>query len=62
MIGRALISAYDKAGLDERDRASPELGVELVASDGTAAFLESLGLEVTRVDELTEVPEVLGGG
>jgi phosphoribosylaminoimidazolecarboxamide formyltransferase / IMP cyclohydrolase len=61
VIGRALISAYDKAGLDELGPGLAELGVELVASDGTAAFLESLGLEVTRVDELTEVPELLGG-
>jgi len=61
VIQRALISAYDKAGLDELGPGLAELGVELVASDGTAAFLESLGLEVTRVDELTEVPELLGG-
>jgi phosphoribosylaminoimidazolecarboxamide formyltransferase / IMP cyclohydrolase len=61
VIQRALISAYDKAGLDELGPGLAELGVELVASDGTAAFLESLGLKVTRVDELTEVPELLGG-
>jgi phosphoribosylaminoimidazolecarboxamide formyltransferase / IMP cyclohydrolase len=61
VIRRALISAYDKAGLDALGPGLAELGVELVASDGTAAFLESLGLEVTRVDELTEVPELLGG-
>jgi phosphoribosylaminoimidazolecarboxamide formyltransferase/IMP cyclohydrolase len=61
VIQRALISAYDKAGLDELGPGLAELGVELVASDGTAAFLESLRLEVTRVDELTEVPELLGG-
>ena len=61
VIRRALISAYDKDGLEELGKGLAELGVELVASDGTAAFLESLGLEVTRVDELTEVPELLGG-
>ena len=61
MIQRALISAYDKAGLDELGPGLAELGVELVASNGTAAFLESLGLQVTKVDELTEVPELLGG-
>jgi phosphoribosylaminoimidazolecarboxamide formyltransferase/IMP cyclohydrolase len=61
VIRRALISAYDKAGLDELGPGLARLGVELVASDGTAAFLESLGLDVTRVDELTEVPELLGG-
>jgi phosphoribosylaminoimidazolecarboxamide formyltransferase / IMP cyclohydrolase len=61
LISRALISAYDKAGLDELGPGLAALGVEIVASDGTAAFLESLGLEVTRIDALTEVPELLGG-
>ena len=58
---RALISAYDKTGLGEFARGLDELGCELVASGGTAAFLESEGLSVTRVEELTEVPELLGG-
>jgi phosphoribosylaminoimidazolecarboxamide formyltransferase/IMP cyclohydrolase len=58
---RALISVYDKTGLDELGRGLAELGVELVASGGTAAFLEEQGLAVTRVEELTEVPEMLGG-
>jgi phosphoribosylaminoimidazolecarboxamide formyltransferase/IMP cyclohydrolase len=58
---RALISAYDKSGLDELTRGLAELGVELVASGGTAAYLEELGLDVRSVEELTEVPELLGG-
>jgi phosphoribosylaminoimidazolecarboxamide formyltransferase/IMP cyclohydrolase len=58
---RALISVYDKTGLEEFARGLAELDVELVASGGTATALEEAGLEVTRVDELTEVPELLGG-
>jgi phosphoribosylaminoimidazolecarboxamide formyltransferase/IMP cyclohydrolase len=58
---RALISVYDKAGLDEFAAGLAELGVELVASGGTAAFISELGLAVTPVDELTDVPELLGG-
>jgi phosphoribosylaminoimidazolecarboxamide formyltransferase/IMP cyclohydrolase len=38
-----------------------ELGVELVASGGTADHLAEHGVEATRVEELTEVPEMLGG-
>jgi phosphoribosylaminoimidazolecarboxamide formyltransferase/IMP cyclohydrolase len=38
-----------------------ELDFELVASGGTATFLEGLGLEVTKVEELTASPEMLGG-
>jgi phosphoribosylaminoimidazolecarboxamide formyltransferase / IMP cyclohydrolase len=58
---RALISVFDKTGLDELARGLDELGVELVASGGTAAHLEGLGLAAARVESLTEVPELLGG-
>ncbi|MBI4171529.1 MAG: hypothetical protein HY511_02095, partial [Actinobacteria bacterium] len=39
MIARALLSVYDKAGLEEFARGLAELGVELVASGGTAEAL-----------------------
>ena len=58
---RALISVYDKTGLGDFARGLDELGFELVASGGTASFLESERVPVTRVEELTEFPEVLGG-
>ncbi|MFL5967985.1 MAG: bifunctional phosphoribosylaminoimidazolecarboxamide formyltransferase/IMP cyclohydrolase [Gaiellaceae bacterium] len=59
---RALISVYDKAGLQEFGRGLAELGWELVASGGTADFLErEVGLDVNRVEELTGVGEMLGG-
>jgi phosphoribosylaminoimidazolecarboxamide formyltransferase / IMP cyclohydrolase len=58
---RALISVYDKAALAEFARGLADLGAELVASGGTAAYLEELGLEVTRVETVTEAPELLGG-
>ncbi|HEY3542429.1 MAG TPA: bifunctional phosphoribosylaminoimidazolecarboxamide formyltransferase/IMP cyclohydrolase [Gaiellaceae bacterium] len=58
---RALISVYDKTGIDEFARGLAELGWSLVASGGTAAHLESLGLAVDRVEALTDFPEMLGG-
>jgi phosphoribosylaminoimidazolecarboxamide formyltransferase/IMP cyclohydrolase len=59
---RALISVYDKSGLEEFARGLSDLGVELVASGGTADFLETeVGLDVERVEELTGVAEMLGG-
>jgi len=61
VIKRALLSVYDKARLEPFARGLAELGVELVASGGTAAHLQKAGLEVTPVEELTEVPELLGG-
>jgi phosphoribosylaminoimidazolecarboxamide formyltransferase / IMP cyclohydrolase len=58
---RALISVYDKAGIDEFARALADLGWELVSSGGTATFLEEQGLDVTRVEDVTRAPEMLGG-
>ena len=60
-VPRALISVYDKTGVDEFARGLAELGWELVSSGGTAAFLEEQGLDVTRVEDVTEAPEMLGG-
>ena len=58
---RALISTYDKTGLDTFARGLARLGWSLVASGGTATYLEQLGLEVDHVDALTDSPEMLGG-
>src|SRR5437899_1430065 len=58
---RALTSGYDKPDLEDCARGLEALGAELVASGGTATHLEDLGLRPTRVDGLTDVPELLGG-
>jgi phosphoribosylaminoimidazolecarboxamide formyltransferase/IMP cyclohydrolase len=53
---------YDKTGLEQFARGLAELDFELVASGGTADFLErEVGLDVERVEELTGVAEMLGG-
>ncbi len=58
---RALISVYDKHGIDTFARGLADLGYELVSSGGTADFLEEQELEVTRVEDVTGAPEMLGG-
>jgi len=58
---RALISVYDKTGVVAFARGLAELGFELVSSGGTASALDDAGLEVTRVEDLTGFPEMLGG-
>jgi len=58
---RALISTYDKTGLETFARGLVELGWVLVASGNTAAALEELGLPVERVEAVTDFPEMLGG-
>jgi phosphoribosylaminoimidazolecarboxamide formyltransferase/IMP cyclohydrolase len=61
VIDRALISVFDKTGLDVFARDLNDLGVEIVASGGTAAYVGELGIDVVPVEELTDVPELLGG-
>ena len=61
MIERALLSTFDKTGLADFARGLAELGVELVASGGTADHLAEHQLDVKRVEDLTEIPELLGG-
>ncbi len=60
-VGRALLSVSDKTGLVPFARGLSELGVELVASGGTARALREAGLAVVDVAELTGSPEMLGG-
>src|SRR4030095_13233910 len=61
LIRRALLSVWDKAGLVEFARGLEELDVLLVASGGTAEHLGENGIEATLVEDLTEIPEMLGG-
>jgi phosphoribosylaminoimidazolecarboxamide formyltransferase / IMP cyclohydrolase len=59
-VKRALLSTYDKTGLAAFAEGLDRLGVELVASGGTARFLADAGLPVTRLEELTGFAEMLG--
>ena len=60
-IKRALLSVYDKTGLVDFGLALTGLGVELVASGGTARTLREAGVDVIAVSDLTGSPEILGG-
>jgi phosphoribosylaminoimidazolecarboxamide formyltransferase / IMP cyclohydrolase len=60
-LRRALVSVFDKEGLDLLAAALGAAGVEVVSTGSTAAALEGHGLAVTRVEELTGVPELLDG-
>ena len=58
---RALLSVWDKSGLVDVARALAGLGVELVASGGTAAALADAGIAHADVAAVTGFPEMLGG-
>jgi len=60
-VARALLSVSDKAGLVELAKDLSALGIELVASGGSAAAIRDAGLPVLDVAELTGSPEMLGG-
>ncbi|MCF3124313.1 bifunctional phosphoribosylaminoimidazolecarboxamide formyltransferase/IMP cyclohydrolase [Streptomyces arenae] len=60
-IKRALVSVYDKTGLEELARGLHEAGVELVSTGSTAARIAGAGVPVTKVEELTGFPECLDG-
>lgn len=58
---RALLSVYDKTGLDSLGRGLSDLGWDLVASGGTARALELAGIAITPVEVVTHAPEMLAG-
>ncbi len=60
-IRRALVSVYDKSGLEELVRGLHDAGVVLVSTGGSANLIEGLGLPVTKVEDLTGFPECLDG-
>ncbi|WP_166356415.1 bifunctional phosphoribosylaminoimidazolecarboxamide formyltransferase/IMP cyclohydrolase [Phytoactinopolyspora limicola] len=60
-VTRALISVYDKSGLDELARGLAEAGVAIVSTGSTAARIADAGVPVTRVEDLTGFPECLDG-
>ncbi len=60
-IKRALVSVYDKTGLEALVRGLDSAGVALVSTGGSAALIESLGITVTKVEDLTGFPECLDG-
>ncbi|MEU5347243.1 bifunctional phosphoribosylaminoimidazolecarboxamide formyltransferase/IMP cyclohydrolase [Streptomyces sp. NPDC020766] len=61
VIRRALISVYDKTGLEELARGLHAAGVELVSTGSTAGRIAAAGVPVTKVEELTGFPECLDG-
>jgi phosphoribosylaminoimidazolecarboxamide formyltransferase/IMP cyclohydrolase len=60
-IKRALISVYDKTGLEELASGLHAAGVEIISTGSTAARISAAEIPVTRVEELTGFPECLDG-
>jgi phosphoribosylaminoimidazolecarboxamide formyltransferase / IMP cyclohydrolase len=60
-ITRALISVYDKTGLEDLASGLYAAGVEIVSTGSTAARIAAAGVPVTPVGQLTGFPECLDG-
>ena len=60
-IKSALISVFHKDNLDEIVLKLDQLGVEIFSTGGTQTFIESLGVNVVPVENVTEYPSILGG-
>ncbi len=60
-VRRALLSVYDKNGIIEFAKGLNDLGVELIATGGTAGLIKESGLPITMVEEITGFPEIMSG-
>lgn len=60
-LKRALISVYDKTGLEELARGLHEAGVDIVSTGSTAKTIQAAGVPVTEVAEVTGFQECLDG-
>ncbi|RMG86952.1 MAG: bifunctional phosphoribosylaminoimidazolecarboxamide formyltransferase/IMP cyclohydrolase PurH [Bacteroidetes bacterium] len=60
-INSALISVFHKDGLDEIARELHRLGVRIYSTGGTQSYIESLGIPVEAVEDLTSYPSILDG-
>lgn len=60
-IRTALISVFNKDGIDSIVRKLHAEGVELLSTGGSRKFIESLGIPCKAVEDLTGYPSILGG-
>lgn len=60
-IQAALISVFDKSGLEPIIQTLHQFGVTLYSTGGTQKFIERLGIPVVAVEDLTGYPSILGG-
>ena len=60
-IKTALISVFHKDGLEELLKKLNEEGVKFLSTGGTQSFIESLGYDCQKVEDVTTYPSILGG-
>lgn len=60
-IKSALISVFDKTGLEPIIREMHRLNIQMFSTGGTQKFIEDFDIPVTAVEDITAFPEILGG-
>jgi phosphoribosylaminoimidazolecarboxamide formyltransferase/IMP cyclohydrolase len=60
-MNRALISVWNKEGVEQFARSLWEAGVQIISSGGTARFLSKASIPVIPVEDVTGFPEMLDG-
>ena len=60
-VKRALISVFNKSGVESFAKGLTDMGVTVISTGGTAKLLKDSGIPVTLVEEVTGFPEMLDG-
>lgn len=60
-INSALVSVFDKSGLDPVIKLLNDLSVKIISTGGTREYIERLNIPVISVEEITSYPSILGG-
>src|SRR5436190_9288418 len=60
-IKRALLSVFDKSGMEDFAKELARLGVDLVSTGGTSKLIASTGAAVRDISDLTGFPEMMDG-
>ncbi len=60
-IKTALISVFHKDGLEDLLAKLNKEGVKFLSTGGTQTFIESLGYQCQKVEDVTSYPSILGG-
>ena len=60
-ISAALISVFNKDGIEEIATKLHNQNIKIISTGGTKSFIENLGIPVTSVESITDYPSILGG-
>ncbi len=60
-IKSALISVFDKNGIDKIVDVLNKYQIKIYSTGGTFEFIKNLGIEATPVEDITSYPSILGG-